>query len=139
MEIYLNENLFACWGDDLPPSVNSMSRAESSRLYKPVSVIRWEEMLQHEVKKMGCGVPLFPSGPLHALFCWIGDRADIDNRLKSAMDAMNGVVYSDDSVIALLTALKLSGRKGFLCCVSKNPFSLVSGLSGSPEAIAETV
>jgi len=114
-----------------------MYRAVSSRLYKPVSVIRWEEMLQHEVKKMGCGVPLFPSGPLHALFCWIGDRADIDNRLKSAMDAMNGVVYSDDSVIASLTALKLSGRKGFLCCVSKNPFRLVSGLPGSPEAIAE--
>jgi len=137
MEIYLNEKLFACWGDDLPPSVNSMYRAVSSRLYKPVSVIRWEEMLQHEVKKMGCGVPLFPSGPLHALFCWIGDRADIDNRLKSAMDAMNGVVYSDDSVIASLTALKLSGRKGFLCCVSKNPFRLVSGLPGSPAAIAE--
>jgi len=137
MEIYLNEKLFACWGDDLPPSVNSMYRAVSSRLYKPVSVIRWEEMLQYEVKKMGCGVPLFPSGPLHALLCWIGDRADIDNRLKSAMDAMNGVVYPDDSVIASLTALKLSGRKGFLCCVSKNPFRLVSGLPSSPEAIAE--
>jgi len=137
MEIYLNEKLFACWGDDLPTSVNSMYRAVSSRLYKPVSVIRWEEMLQHEVKKTGREVPLFPSGPLHALFCWIGDRADIDNRLKSAMDAMNGVVYSDDSVIASLTALKLSGRKGFFCCVSKNPFRLVSKLPGSYKEIAE--
>lgn len=137
MNIYLNETLFACWGDDFPPSVNSMYRAAGSRLYKPVSVVRWEEMLQYEVKKTGCGVPLFPSGPLHALFCWIGDRADIDNRLKSAMDAMNGVVYSDDSAVASLTALKLSGRRGFLCCVSKNPFRLVSKLPGTPEAIAE--
>ncbi len=137
MEIYLNENLFICWRKDLPPSVNSMYRAVSSRLYKPTFVVRWEEMLQYEVKKMGSDIPLFPSGPLHALFCWINDKADIDNRLKSAMDAMNGVVYSDDSVVASLTALKLSGRKGFLCCVSKNPFRLVSKLPGTPEAIAE--
>jgi len=121
MEIYLNEKLFACWGDDLPPSVNSMYRAVSSRLYKPVSVIRWEEMLQYEVKKMGCGVPLFPSGPLHALFCWIGDRADIDNRLKSAMDAMNGVVYPDDSVIASLAAVKLSEARVFSAACQKIP------------------
>jgi len=86
---------------------------------------------------MGGGVPLFPSGPLHALFCWVGDRADIDNRLKSAMDAMNGVVYSDDSVIASLAAVKLSGSKGFLCCVSKNPCRLVSKLPGSYKEIAE--
>jgi len=85
-------------------------------------------MLQHESQKDGPRHPAVSVSPLHALFCWIGDRADIDNRLKSAMDAMNGVVYSDDSVIASLTALKLSGRKGFFCCVSKNPFRLVSGL-----------
>ena len=140
MHIKFTDKLFICYGDDFPPTVNSLYRAVSQRLYKPASVLRWEESLQWQIKQACKDLPFFKE-PVCAFFCWINDRADIDNRLKSALDAMNGVVYRDDSDIKALVSLKIRGRRGFFCCVSKENFDFVSRVeqAGSCEEILEMV
>lgn len=38
-------------------------------------------------------------------------RPDIDNYTKSALDGMNGIVYTDDSQVCILTVLKIYSEK----------------------------
>lgn len=123
MYAYFNKTLFVCYGTDSPPSVNTLYRSAGGRLYKPVPVVRWEELLGWQVRQLSDDLPLFKEAPLYALFCWFNDRADIDNRLKTALDAMNSSVYRDDSDIKALISVKLNGEKGFFYCVSSNPFA----------------
>lgn len=115
MEIRTNEYLFLCYGKELPPTVNSNYRISGKKIYKKDN--SWEESLQWQIKQR-YQAPIFREGPLYAFFFWGKDRADIDNRLKTALDAMNHIVYRDDSDIKLLASMKVGGNRDFLCCVS---------------------
>lgn len=121
MEIKANEFLFLCYGKDLPPTVNSNYRSTGKQVYKTARAKAWEETLQWRVKQAYQNLPIFYEGPFHVIFFWGKNRADIDNRLKSALDAMNRVVYRDDSDIKSLVSIKVGGSRSFLCCVSLVP------------------
>lgn len=122
MKTYFNEILFICFGKELPPSVNSLYRMAGKKLYKPVKAVAWEETFEGKIRALKKNIPLFTGNELYALFCWWSDRADVDNRLKSSMDAMNGLVYKDDSCLKALLSMKIKGKKGFLFCVSSELF-----------------
>ncbi|MGB4027811.1 MAG: RusA family crossover junction endodeoxyribonuclease [Lawsonibacter sp.] len=124
MDVFFNKTHFICCGTTDPPfSVNSLYRTTNGRIYKPVEVAEWEEAFKWQVKSLNKEIPLFKCKDLHAMFCWWNDRADVDNRLKMSMDAMNGVVYEDDSRLRAILSVKLKGKKSFLFCVSKKPFT----------------
>lgn len=44
-----------------------------------------------------------------------GKKPDIDNVVKLAADAMNGIVYADDAQVCRLVAEKIYGEKAKLC------------------------
>lgn len=115
MEVKANTLIFLCYSEKLPPTVNSNYRFTGKRMYKKTN--SWTETFQWLVKQK-YQVPIFVEDNLHVLFFWGKDRADVDNRLKSALDAMNQIIYEDDAKIKSLTSIKLGGNRSFLCCVS---------------------
>ena len=115
MEVKANALIFLCYSEKLPPTVNSNYRFTGKRMYKKTN--SWAETFQWLVRQK-YQVPIFVEDNLHVLFFWGKDRADVDNRLKSALDAMNKIIYEDDAKIRSLTSIKLGGNKSFLCCVS---------------------
>jgi len=56
--------------------------------------------------------PNKPKHPIHPIV-----KPDLDNLIKSVFDALNGIVYNDDSQICRLTAVKMYETKAFKPCI----------------------
>ena len=56
-------------------------------------------------------------------------RPDVDNLIKAIMDGMAGVVYANDSQVAIVCAAKYTGAQGEMpgVTVSVNPFYMEGG------------
>lgn len=50
-----------------------------------------------------------PKNPKFRL--WPAVRSDLDNYIKSTLDAANGIIYEDDSLICDIRAIKIYGKK----------------------------
>lgn len=116
------DDVFLCFGEELPPSVNGVYRIGKGRIYKPMKVSNWKTAFCDAVAKIGSDIPLFSQGDLYVLFAWWNDKADVDNRLKPALDAMQGTVFFNDNLIKSLLSHKVSDGEGFLFYVSPKPF-----------------
>ena len=86
----------------------------------PEATRKWERMAALEMKVQMKGRPMLTGLLwLNANFyfksakegCRI-ERPDIDNLIKSAMDAMSGIVFADDAAIVSITANKVNTKKG---------------------------
>ena len=81
-------------------------RARVSRhgTYYPKRYQQWHEMAQGELLRQ-CGRPLWDDN-VHLTVAFHGARpnADLDNLLKSVMDALSGVVIEDDLQVCSLSA-----------------------------------
>lgn len=54
-------------------------------------------------------IPKSWSGKRRAIARWITGKPDCDNQIKLLSDAMNGIVYRDDSQIAAITMRRMYG------------------------------
>lgn len=101
-----------------PPVPKERPRRDSrsGRFYTPPSTVAAEEHVRLvaalAMKKAGHGAPTVQRVVLTASFVVRDRRArDLDNLVKLVQDAMNGVVYRDDSQIDVLHASKDVGPR----------------------------
>jgi len=95
-------------------SKSNSYRIAGSRMYKTKMCAQWERVVSG-IASMAPDCPQEPSSGsiyIEARFYFQdGRRRDIDGPLKSLLDAMNGVIYNDDSQIVKLVVEKFIDRQ----------------------------
>lgn len=78
--------------------------------YYPKRYTDWLDAARVEVLR-ACGRPLW-DGPVKLVVWFVGARpnADIDNLLKSVLDAIQGIAIVDDKQVRWVEAAKISGQ-----------------------------
>lgn len=104
----------------IKPTAKGRPRFGKGSVFTPEQTRKYEEVIRKSAGKAMAGRPPF-DGPVGVKceFCfkapkksaenvgeWKVGRPDLDNLLKAVTDAMNGIVYSDDSQIAITLATK---------------------------------
>lgn len=83
------------------------------RTFTPQSTIDGEQAIQWAIKQQCPGI-LVDEKSMFALYVYFymktARRNDIDNLIKLVMDAMNGMVYKDDSQVVEITARVVRGN-----------------------------
>jgi len=90
------------------PAPKGRARVTDHGTFTPAKTAAWEEHVGWAYK----GKPFF-AGPVGLRITFYRDRkgADIDNLLKSTMDALNGVAYGDDVQVIHVEMDKRIDRK----------------------------
>ncbi|HEY4810903.1 MAG TPA: RusA family crossover junction endodeoxyribonuclease [Solirubrobacteraceae bacterium] len=88
------------WGIPLPLQ---RSRTSSGRHYLPKRSRDYRSLVQAEW--MTAGRPTLSGAPftMSAQFYGANPRSDLDNLVKAALDALNGLAFTDDSQLACLS------------------------------------
>ena len=81
--------------------------------YTPASVKAWQEAVAWEAKIAMKGEDLLTGWLKVTLLFMLGNnrRVDIDNLSKCVLDAMNGIVYEDDTKISQLDLEKMTSHE----------------------------
>lgn len=92
-----------------PPSVNAIWRVFRNRIIKAKAGREYAKRVQLEAQAQDA-VPL--DGPVFVSVTAYRPqkRGDLDNTLKAAFDALNGVAWQDDSQVVELHALRLDDK-----------------------------
>lgn len=116
----------------VPGPVRGKSRPRFSnspypRAYTPKEDVEWEERIRSayldaggELHEGPIGVHLTvqrvlpKSAPKRLHSEWDTHKPDLDNCIKSVLDALNGAAYKDDSQVTSITAVKLP-RSRMVC------------------------
>lgn len=93
------------------PLPKERPRIGKNRAYTPPKTQAWENTIAWGVRaKMGHLEPFMGDVKVTLVFHRKGKkRADLDNFCKSALDAMNGIVYHDDKQVTRLEAIVIYG------------------------------
>ena len=104
----------------IKPTAKGRPRFGKGSVFTPEKTRKYEEVIRKSAGKAMAGRPPF-DGPVGVKceFCfktprksaenvgeWKPGRPDLDNLLKAVTDAMNGIVYNDDSQIVIALATK---------------------------------
>ena len=82
------------------PVAKARPRVGKHGTYTPANTREWEELVAWSAKaKMGATEPMQERLRVHLVFFGASKISDLDNLAKSVLDAMNGLVYKDDSQI----------------------------------------
>lgn len=90
-----------------PPSMNRIWRHAHGRTYKAKDAQTYQLVAQARARAMGLSEPL--TGPIRL---WVslhppGKKSiDLDNSMKAAIDALNGIAWMDDSQLVEILARK---------------------------------
>lgn len=87
-----------------PPSTNRYWRVARGRPYLSAEAKAYKMEVRAAVMRAGIrGMP-FPDQPVCVTLNWYRSRraGDLDNRAKVALDALNGLLWADDSQITTL-------------------------------------
>lgn len=97
-----------------PPSVNRIWRVGRGRTYKVKAAVDYGLIVLAACRTAGIKTVVFPEGPVAYQLTWFRARkaGDLSNRLKVVEDALNGVVWTDDSQVVALTAYRKDAKKG---------------------------
>lgn len=102
------------------PVAKGRPRFGKGSVFTPEKTRKYEQIVRNEAEKAMAGRPPF-DGPVgvRCQFCfripkksaenegeWRVERPDLDNLLKAVTDAMNGIVYNDDSQIVMTLTTK---------------------------------
>jgi len=79
-------------------------RGKGGRFYTPRSTKEGEAWIAHHLGAAMTGPPATGEVGMRCYFSVGGRRVDIDNLLKSLLDAANGVVWADDSQCSRILA-----------------------------------
>lgn len=106
---------------EITPKAKERPRFARGHAYTPKATKDYEEIIATHAKAAGCK-PLdrpcivditatfaYPKGEKGFRYCT--KRPDLDNIAKALTDAMNGIAYSDDSLIVGLNVSKNYGEK----------------------------
>lgn len=90
------------------PVPKGRPRVVHGHAFTPARTRAWEEIVGWEAKGAMRGRPMYDC-PLEVHLWFYGARAngDLDNFSKSCLDAMNRVVYRDDSLVTKLVSERL--------------------------------
>ena len=114
------------------PQGKARPRFAQGRTYTPAKTVAYEGLIAYAGQEVMRGKALI-EGPVYltvtatfdipkswskkrrleasAGMAWHTSRPDYDNILKAAGDALNGIVWKDDSQVALAKCVKLYGEK----------------------------
>lgn len=90
-----------------PPSMNRLWRHAHGRTYKNPDAQKFQMVAQTQARTLGLTEPL--TGPIRL---WVslhppGKKSiDLDNSMKAAIDALNGIAWLDDSQLVEILARK---------------------------------
>lgn len=104
-----------------PPSVNRLYRAVQGRVIKSSEGRRYAQQVAWEAMKHRTK-PLEGELVVHVTAFRPQRRGDLDNVLKAALDALNGVAWHDDSQVVELHALRLDDKTNPRLEVSVQPW-----------------
>lgn len=101
-------------GRPVPQSRPRLGRSwrGKSQVHELDRVKAWKAAVAWHVKAAGVQVV---SGPVEVGLCFVlepGQRADLDNTIKSVLDALIGVAYHDDDQVVALGATKMTAGPG---------------------------
>ena len=99
------------------PSLNRYLRHARGRTYRTAEANAYRELVWVKCREFTRLVVPFPSGDVEVTATWYRSRkaGDVDNRWKVLGDALNGIVWADDSQIAALHLYrKESPRNGYM-------------------------
>ena len=98
-----------------PPSVNRMWRKGArGTIYSAKETTAFKHAVYAACLKAGITAVRFPKGtPVVLTLHWYRARAagDIDNRIKVASDALNGLVWADDKQVGELHVYRIDGQR----------------------------
>lgn len=109
---------------DIEPKAKGRPRFSRGRTYTPGSTIKAEAEIRRQARSQFFFSPLTSAVGIRANFQftkaksnkskYMVKRPDIDNVLKLFGDALNGVVWKDDSQIIKCEVVKTYGSKGLI-------------------------
>jgi len=114
-------------GDRRIPSKKNLMRVGRRRVYKDPAVSEFEAYLQDLARaEMLDSQTEMMTGPVHFSIDIVYPdkrRRDLQNCFASVCDALNGIVYEDDSQITSISATKRveKGQDGFVIYVQELP------------------
>lgn len=94
---------------DLPPSLNKMYVPAGHRIILSEAARNWKLYAQLMIRSQWKDAPL--EGELVVYCYFYGSLLDSDNGLKGLFDAMNNIVYLDDSQIVEFHVYVSRGKK----------------------------
>ena len=100
---------FTVEGNPIPKGRPRVTR--KGHAYTPRRTREWEECVGWQARMAWEGPPV--TGPLKLTMHFYratAHRVDVDNMVKAVKDALNGIVYEDDSQVMVLTATKAIDR-----------------------------
>ena len=96
---------------DYPPSTNRLWRSVNGRQYVSPEAKAWKQAAAWKAKQLGVrmgDMPVRVRVTLHPRLTKQGKasavRIDLDNGIKAALDAFNGIAYVDDSQVREINA-----------------------------------
>lgn len=97
---------------DYPPSANRLWRSVNGRQYVSPETKTWKRAAAWKAKQLGVRMvdtPVRVRVTLHPRLTKQGKasavRIDLDNAIKAALDAFNGIAYVDDSQVVEINAV----------------------------------
>lgn len=97
--------------DVLPPTVNEMYKRSKHSFYKSAEVKETIDAITLLIRSQYRGPVLVHEGIVVSVNVRVKNkRRDIDGSLKSLLDAGNGILWKDDSLISELHIFKLKGN-----------------------------
>lgn len=109
-------NTFTIIGKAIPKGRPRVAmRGKFPHVYTPPTTKAWEDEVRTQLtaQVLEKGFKKIESGPIKVLVMFVfkkPSKADVDNLGKSILDAANGILYEDDSMINNLTLLKGQGN-----------------------------
>ena len=101
-----------------PPSANDWWRMYRGKMVKTPLAKDYQNQVKkfleaHQIFAAWRGVALFPDQPIAVNMVWYRGRkaGDLDKRQGITLDALQGIIYGNDSQIVGLTAARVDGEK----------------------------
>lgn len=94
-----------------PPSANRYWRNARGRFVRSTAANNYKSTVGWQAIAQGVGNPL--DGEVAVTLRWFRGRrsGDLDNRIKVAVDALNGIAYEDDKQIVELHAFRFDDKQ----------------------------
>lgn len=90
---------------DLPPVINQTYKSGQGKFYKSAEATRWLRDAKYLIKSQYKDKPI--SNPIFLfLDFYFKTDADIDSRIKATLDALQGILYVNDSLVIKLNVTK---------------------------------
>lgn len=97
-----------------PPSINRtyMTNRSSGIFYKSKDAHEWKELTGWELKKQYRGKVIESPVYVGLTVYYSNFRSDIDQGIKSILDALEGICYVNDNQVYHLNVVKVKVKKG---------------------------